>query len=119
MLQAGAGELARGMMESGPTRNKFSFLPKMAAASKGSIGEWLSSSFCERHNSVTNQAVAKGSSLLVPNEIGMLATLQMSRELMKLMRESYAHLSLRHLQDSAEDKDEEESFNMNSLQLTF
>ena len=90
----------------------------MDAASKDSIGAWLASSFCKRVNSVLNQTVTKGSVLLAPNEIVMLATLQMSRELMKLMRESHAHLSLRHLQDFAEDKDEE-SLNLNSLQLTF
>ena len=79
------------MMESGPTRNKCGFLPKMAAASKGSIGAWLASSLCKRVNSVANQAVTKGSSLLAPNEIGMLATLRMSRNFVKIIRESHGH----------------------------
>ena len=35
--------------------NNFGYLPKMATTSKGSIGSLLTSSFCERINSQTNQ----------------------------------------------------------------
>ena len=96
----------------GPARKKHGFPPKIAAASKGSTGARLALSFCERVNSVANQAASKGITLLAPDEAGALATLRMSRELVELMRESRAHLSFRHFQDFADDKDEEESLNL-------
>ena len=38
---------------------------------------------------------------------------------MKFMRESYGHLSLKNLEDYAEDKGEVEILNLNSLHLNF
>ena len=68
-------------------------------------------------SSVTSQVVAKGSNLLEPDETSMLETLQISREFMKLMREG--HLSLRNLENFAEDEEEVESLNLSSFQLIF
>ena len=45
------------IIKSDPARKKYGFLPKMATASKGSIGTWLASSLCKRVYSVENQVV--------------------------------------------------------------
>ena len=87
----------------------------MVAASKVSIVEWLASSFYKRDDSVANKEVTKGNTLLAPDEIDMLATLRMSKEFMRFMRESHAHLSLMNFQDFIECIDEKESLNPNSL----
>ena len=90
----------------------------METSSKGSMCTWLASSFCKIVNAVDDQAVTKGNSLLMPDEVDMLTTLRMSRYFMQLMRESYSHLSLKNFQDFVEDQEELESLNINnSLQI--
>ena len=81
-LKAGIGKLLRDMIKSDPLRKKHGYLPKMATASKGSIGTWIASSLRKRVNSVANQAVTKGNSCLLPGEAHMLETLWMSRDFM-------------------------------------
>ena len=66
------GKLMRKIIKSDSVRNECGFLPKMATASKGSIGAWSASSFCKRVNFVENQVDTKGNSFLSPNEIDML-----------------------------------------------
>ena len=72
-------KLIRKTIKSDPARKKYGFLPKMTTASKGSIGTWLASIFCERVNLVENQVVTKGNDLLAPDKIDMLKNLRMNR----------------------------------------
>ena len=78
----------------------------METESKGSIGTWLASSFCERVNSVANQVVSKGNTLLNSNDIDVLTTQRMNSDFMMLMRDSHGHLSLKNLDYFIEDKEE-------------
>ena len=93
------------MIRLGPTRKKYDFLSKMAAASKSLTVTWLESSFFERVNSVANKVVTKGSTLIAPDETGVLATIRLSRKFMNLVRESRTHFSLSLLHNFAEDKE--------------
>ena len=54
------GKLIHKIIKSNPPIKKYGFLPKIATASKGSIGACLESIFCERVNSVANQPVTEG-----------------------------------------------------------
>ena len=47
-----------------PTLAQFGYLTKMATTSRGSIAALLAVSFCERINSVANQVMTKGNTLL-------------------------------------------------------
>ena len=87
----------------------------MDAASIGSIGTWLESSFCERVNSVAIQVTTKGNALPYPEEVDMLEALRVNIHVMRFMRESNSHSSLRNFQDFAEDIDKEDSLNPNIL----
>ena len=75
-----------------PEKEKFGFLPKMATASKGSIGALLASGFAERIISAGNQLCTKVNSLLSPEEINMCVVLRMNRKFMAFMRKHHADL---------------------------
>ena len=70
-------------------RKLYGYLPKMATTSQGSIGALPASSFSERVNSVGNQVLTKGSTLLGPDEINKVVVLRMNRAFMKYMRRSH------------------------------
>ena len=63
---------------------------------------------------MANQAVIKGNSLLLPDEVDMLLTLRMGRDFAQLTRESYGRLSLKNSLDFAEDNEEAESISLNN-----
>ena len=98
LLQVETVNLLHKIIKSDPTRNKYGCLPKMATASKVSIGVWLASSFRERSNQVINQVVTEENTLLETDEINTLTTLQMSSDFIKFVRKSYGHLSLSNLE---------------------
>jgi hypothetical protein len=62
----------------------------MAVASRGSIGGFLASSFCEQINSCANLVLTDGNSLLSPDKINMLVTLQMNHRIMQFMHQLHA-----------------------------
>ena len=113
-LKADLWTILRETIKSDLMRKKHGCLPKMSTASKGYIGAWLASSFCERVNSVANKAVTKRNSLLLPDEVDMIVTLRIIRDFVRIMRESYDHSSLKNSQESAEDKEEVERMNLNN-----
>ena len=80
-------------------RKKHGCLTKIATSSKASIGAWIASNFYDRVSSVENQEVSKGSTLLSSDEVGALATLEMSKDFMTFMRDSHDHLSINALED--------------------
>ena len=71
-LKEDMGKFLRKTTKSDPAQKKCVHLPKMVTTSKCSIGTWLASSFYEKVNSVANQVVTKGDSLLLPDEVYML-----------------------------------------------
>ena len=77
-------------------RKLYGYLPKMATTSQGSIGALPASSFPERVNSVGNQVLTKGNSLLGPDEINKVVVLRMNRAFMKYMRQSHPEASQQH-----------------------
>ena len=77
-------------------RKLYGYLPKMATTSQGSIGALPASSFSERVNSVGNQVLTKGSTLLGPDEINKVVVLRMNRAFMKYMRQSHPEASEQH-----------------------
>ena len=79
-VKAGMEKFLRKTVKSDLARKKHRFLPKTLAKSKGLICTWLASSFCERVNLVANQAFIEVNSLLLPDEVGMIATLRTSRD---------------------------------------
>ena len=62
--------------------------------SKGQLGVLNAESFCARVLSQANRIMTTGNSLLMDDELEMLALLRINREFMEFMRENYAHLSL-------------------------
>ena len=76
----------------------FGYLPVMATASRGSIGAFLASSFCERINSIANLVLTDGNTLLSEEEINMLTTLKMNRKYLEFMRKNYGHMEEKHEQ---------------------
>ena len=79
-----------------PNRELYGFLPKMATTSQGSIGALPASSYAERVNSVANQILTVGNSVLGPDEINKVVVLRMNREFMKYMRQDHPKASLQH-----------------------
>jgi hypothetical protein len=84
------GCVMKELIKQDPDKKRFGHLPMMAVASRGSIGGFLASSFCERINSCANLVLTDGNSLLSPDEINMLVTLRMNRNYMQFMRENHA-----------------------------
>ena len=84
------GQVMKKLINQDPEKKCFGHLPMMAVASRGSIGGFLASSFCERINSCANLVLTDGNSLLSPNEINMLVTLRMNRKFMQFMRTHHA-----------------------------
>ena len=69
--------------------NKYGFLPKMAIASRGSIGALMSASFCERINSCSNLVVTEGNSVLGPDLVEKVVMLRMNQGFIEMMRREY------------------------------
>ena len=98
-----------------PTLAQFGYLTKMATTSRGSIAALLAVSFCERINSVANQVMTKGNTLLGTDEVNMLTVLRMNREFIEYYRERFPELlKQQHLkmtvlkpEDNAADSDSE------------
>ena len=84
------GCVMKKLIKQDPHKKQFGHLPMMAVASRGSIGGFLASSFCERINSCANLILTDGNSLLSPDEINMLVTLRMNRKFMQFMRQNHA-----------------------------
>ena len=80
------GKCPRKTIKSDPMRKKCICLPKMVTSSKGLTGACLASSFCERVDSVDNQVVTKVNSLLLPDNVDLLTTLQVNRHFMQFTR---------------------------------
>jgi len=59
----------------------------MASSSKGPLGALNAHSFCERYLSSANMVVTDGKTLLLDEEVNMLAILRMSVHFMEFMRE--------------------------------
>ena len=72
----------------------YGYIPRMATASRASIGSHVASSFPERINSAANLTLTKGNSLLSTEEINMLTVLRINRNFMIYMRKKYPSLSL-------------------------
>mmetsp|Transcript_17226 Transcript_17226/g.55920 ORF Transcript_17226/g.55920 Transcript_17226/m.55920 type:complete len:852 (-) Transcript_17226:375-2930(-) len=68
----------------------FGLLPKLARASRGSIGTLPAESFCERIISAANLILTEGNTLLGTEELDMLAVLRMNREYIEYLREKHA-----------------------------
>jgi hypothetical protein len=81
--------LKKFFIEPDKTGELYGFLPKMATASKCSIGAFGASSFCERINSAANLILTKGNTLLGDAEIDKLVVLRMNRDFMAFMRKYY------------------------------
>lgn len=81
-----------------PDKNRkiYGLIPKMPASSRGNIAAVPASSFPERINSIGNQVLTKGNSVLGLNEINMVAVLRMNREYMKYMRQKHPEASQQH-----------------------
>jgi hypothetical protein len=93
-------------------RKLYGYLPKMATTSQGSIGALPASSFSERVNSVGNQVLTKGSTLLGPDEINKVVVLRMNRAFMKYMRLHHPEASQQHFNMTVlkpDDNDEEDA----------
>jgi hypothetical protein len=84
------GRVMKKLIKQDPDKKRFGHLPMMAVASRGSIGGFLASIFCERISSCANLVLTDGNSLLSPDEISMLVTLRMNRKYMKFMHENHA-----------------------------
>ena len=91
---------------------KYGFLPKMAIASRGSIGALMAASFCERINSYSNLVVTEGNSVLGPELVEKVVMLRMNQGFIEMMRREYPEaLALKYPevgtivspQDNAED----------------
>ena len=83
-------------IDADPDRVLYGYLPKMATTSRGAIGALLAVSFCERINSVANQVVTKGNSVLGTDEISKIVVLRMNRDFMEYMREKHPQTSRQH-----------------------
>ena len=94
LLRADVTTVLDDMIRSDPTRVRFGFLPYMATGSKGSVGQVLASSYCERINSAANKTPTKDKANLSDDDIGMLVTLRMNANFMAYMRTYYNHISL-------------------------
>ena len=91
-----------------PTRVQFGYLTKMATTSKGSIAAVMAVSFCERINSVANQVVTKGNTLLSSDEVNMLTVLRMNRKFIAHYRARFPELLMENYlktEDNAADTD--------------
>jgi hypothetical protein len=84
------GQVMKKLIKQDPDKKHFGHLPMMAVASRGSIGGFLASSFCERINSCANLVLTDGNTLLSKDEINMLVTLRVNRNFMKFMRDHHA-----------------------------
>jgi len=98
-------------IEKDKDRSKYGWLPKMATCSKGSIGSWLASSFCERINSCANQVLTLGNTLLGDVEMEKLVMCRMNRDFMVFMRKNYPQVADEQFEFGiikAEDNEEKE-----------
>ena len=68
---------------------KYGFLPKMAIASRGSIGALMAASFCERINSCSNLVVTEGNSVLGQDLVEKVVMLRMNQGFIEMMRREY------------------------------
>jgi len=76
-----------------PTLAQFGYLmTKMATTSRGSIAALLAVSFCERINSVANQVMTKGNTLLGTDEVNMHTVVRMNREFIEYYRARFPEL---------------------------
>ena len=73
--------------------DKYGFLPKMAIASRGSIGALIAASFCERINSCSNLVVTEGNSVLGPELVDKVLVLRMNQGFIEFMRREYPQAS--------------------------
>ena len=83
-------------MKADPAKKIFGYIPKIALASRGSMGSPHSSSFCERVMSEGNLSVTKGNTRLDSSEVEMLVVLRMNRDFMNFMRTHYADVPRQH-----------------------
>jgi hypothetical protein len=71
----------------------YGYLPKMATASRGSIGASCASGFKERLTSCASDVLADGESLYSQEAIEKIAVLRMNSEFMKFMRSTFPEVS--------------------------
>ena len=87
----------------------FGYLPKMATTSKGSIAANTAVSFCERINSVANQVVTKGNTLLGSDEVNMPTVLQMNRKFIAHYHARFPELLKEHFLSTADNAADSDS----------
>ena len=98
-------------IEKDKDRKKYGWLPKMATCSKGSIGSWLASSFCERINSCANQVLTLGNTLLSDGDMEKLVMCRMNEDFIVFMRQQYPEVANEQFEFGilkSEDNEEEE-----------
>ena len=114
LLKSVVEKLLRKIIKFGPARKKHGCVPKMVTVSKDLIGVWLVSSFYERANSVANQVVAMGNTLLNYDKVDMLKNMWMNIYFMIFMIDLHGNLLLKNLEYFIEDKEEVQSLNINA-----
>ena len=72
------GRVMKQVISVDPKKEQFGFLPYMTTTSRGSVGAFLASSFCERKNSAANIILHDSNLKLEEEEINMLTVLQMN-----------------------------------------
>ena len=87
------GKLYKELEESNKGRNKFGFIPLMAAGSKGCLGFLPAASFCERVNSIAKDVMTDAHLLMGKESLEMMVVLRMNRKFMIYMRRKYKHLT--------------------------
>ena len=87
------GKVYQRLEKEDPDREKYGFIPKMTAGSKGCIGFLPASSFCERVNSVAKDVMTDAHTLMGQEALEKLVVLQINREFMEYMRSKYNHLT--------------------------
>ena len=80
---------------------KFGLLFLMATTTRGSIGTFLASSFCERINSADNLVMTDNNTMLGDEKLNMMATLRMNRDFIKFMRNKFGNISINDLKKIA------------------
>ena len=94
MWKLDMGKVLKQIITLDPKKEQFGYIPYMATMSRGSIGAFSASSFCERINSAANLILHEGNLKLDEGEINMLTVLRMNRPFIEYMHKKYPNVSL-------------------------
>ena len=87
------GKVYQRLEKEDPGREKYGFIPLMAAGCKGCIGFLPASSFCERVNSIAKDVMTDAHTLMDKESLEKLVVLRINRGFMEYMRSKYNHLT--------------------------